>query len=185
MDIIQEIKIFVEKECKNPKSRYGYRPFHFHFSPVVEQAKILADKYGGDKEIIILAAWLHDIGSIIDGRKNHHITGARIAEKKLREFNYPEEKIEIIKKCILNHRGSQKRHRETIEEKIVAEADVIDNFNNIPGIFEAAFTYENQTQDEAKESVKIKLENKWNQLYFESSKKILKPKYEAVMLLFS
>ena len=185
MDIIQEIKNFVEEECKKPTSKYGYDPFPFHITPVVKQAEKLADQYGGDKEIILLAAWLHDIGSIVDGRENHHITGAKIAKKKLREFNYPEEKIELIKKCILNHRGSQKRDRETIEEKIVAEADVIDSFNNIPGIFKAAFVYENKTQDEARESVRTKLQNKWNQLHFESSKKILKPKYEATMLLFS
>ncbi len=57
------------------------------------------------------------------------------------------------------------------------------NFDNIAGIFKAAFVYEDQTQDEAKESVRKKLENKWNQLKFESSKKIIKPRYDAAMLI--
>jgi uncharacterized protein len=183
MDIVEKIKSFVEEECKKPTSKYGYEPFLFHFAPVVKYANDLAKELGGDREIIVLAAWLHDIGSIINGRDNHHITGAEIAEKKLIEFGYPEEKIELVKKCILNHRGSQKNNRETIEEKIIAEADTLSAFESLSGLFRAAFICEGKGQLEAKESVKDKLQNKWNQLHFEKSKKIIKPKYEAVMLL--
>lgn len=183
MDIIQEIKKFVEDECKKPTSRYGYEPFPFHFVPVVEYAEKLSSELGGDKEIILIAAWLHDIGSIISGREDHHITGAKIAGEKLKEFQYPIEKIELVKKCILNHRGSQQNNRESIEEKIIAEADAMSSFDNISGIFKAAFVYEKQNQGEAKASVRRKLENKWKQLNFENSKQTIKPKYDAAMLL--
>jgi len=183
MDIIEEVKKFVEAECKKPTSKYGNEPFEFHFVPVVNYAQQLADELGGDKEIIIISAWLHDIGSIIYGRENHHITGAEIAEKKLKELNYPADRIELVKKCILNHRGSQNRNQETIEEQILAEADVLSNFDSIGGIFKAALVYENLPQKEATKSVRQKLENKWKQLHFQKSKEIIKPKYDAVMLL--
>ena len=183
MEIIKEIKNFVEEECKKPTSKYGYEPFNFHFAQVAKYAEELADELGGDKEIIAISAWLHDIGSIIIGREDHHITGAKIAEKKLKELNYPQEKIELVKKCILNHRGSRQNNRETIEEKIVTEADAMNNFDNIGGIFHAAFVFEHLNELEAKESTRKKLENKWNQLHFEKSKEIIRPKYEAAMLL--
>jgi len=183
MTIVDEIKQFVENECKKPTSKYGYEPFTFHFIPMVTYAEKLANELGGDKEVILLAAWLHDIGSIIYGRENHQITGAKIAEEKLKEFNYAPKKINLIKKCILNHRGSIENKRNSIEEQIIAEADVLSNFDNIGGIFKAAFIYENKTQGEAKKSVKEKLERKWKQLHFEKSKKMVKPKYEAAMLL--
>ena len=183
MDIIQKVRDFVEDECKKPGSKYGYEPFPFHFTPVVEYAGKLADELGGDKEVILIAAWLHDIGSIIYGRNDHHITGATIAEEKPKEFKYPAEKIELVKKCILNHRGSRQNKAESLEEQILAEADSMDTFNNISGIFKAAFMYENKTQGEAKESVRQKLENKWKQLRFERSRQIIKPKFEAAMLL--
>ncbi len=183
MDIIQEIRDFVENECKKPSSKYGYEPFPFHFAQVVEYAGKLTDELGGDKEIILIAAWLHDIGSIMYGRKDHHTTGAKVAEEKLQELNYPKEKIEHVKKCILNHRGSQHNFYESIEEQILAEADVMSSFENISGIFKAAFVYENLSQCEAKISVKQKLERKWKQLHFEKSKQLVRPKYEAVMLL--
>jgi uncharacterized protein len=183
MDTVLAVRKFVEEECKKPTSKYGVEPYQFHFVQVAKYAQELADKLGGDKEVILISCWLHDIGSIINGRENHHITGAKIAEEKLKELNYPFEKIELVKKCILNHRGSQNLKRETLEEQIVAEADAMSNFDNISGIFKAAFVYEKLDQGEAKESVRQKLENKWKQLKFEDSKQIIKPKYEAAMLL--
>jgi uncharacterized protein len=183
MDIVNEIQSFVEKECRKSSSKYGYEPFKYHFIPTVKYAKNLADKLNADKEVVELAAWLHDIGSIIEGRENHHITGAKIAENKLKELEYPSDKIELIKKCILNHRGSQQSNRRSMEEKIIAEADTMSNFNNIAGIFKAAFIYEEKTQGEAKKSVREKLERKWSQLHFEDSKKIIEPRYKAAMLL--
>ncbi len=183
MNIVEKVKNFVEDECKKPTSKYGYEPFPSHFVPMVARAKELSIKLGGDLEIILIASWLHDIGSIIHGREDHHITGAKIAEEKLKELNYPSDKIELVKKCILNHRGSQENKRVTIEEKIIAEADALSNFDNISGIFKAAFVFENKTQEEAKISVREKLKRKWNQLHFEESKNLIKPKFEAVMLL--
>jgi len=181
-NIIQEIKEYVKNECEKPTNKYGYDAFLFHFVPMVKYAEKLADELGGDKEVILIASWLHDIGSIVHGRKDHHITGAKIAEEKLRELNYPEERIELVKRCILHHRGSQQSNRVSIEEQIVAEADVLSNFDNITGIFYAAFK-EGKNQSEAKDDVRRKLENKWKQLHFENSRKLIKGKYEAAILL--
>jgi len=185
MNIINIIKDFVEAECKKPTSKYWYEPYLFHFIPMVDYAEKLINELWWDKEIVLISAWLHDIGSIVYWRKDHHITWAEIAEKKLKELNYPPQKIELVKKCILNHRWSQKNKRTTIEEQIVVEADVISNFDNISGIFKAAFVYENLSQWEAKAAVRQKLIQKWEQLHFEKSKKIIKPKFEAAMLLFT
>jgi uncharacterized protein len=150
---------------------------------LVKHAVDLAKKLKADIEVVALGAWLHDIGSIIHGRENHHITGAKIAGEKLRELGCPEEKIKHVQKCILNHRGSQDMPRLSIEEQIVAEADVMSNFDNISGLFNAALCYEGKTQEEAKISVREKLQRKWKQLHFEDSKKLMKEKYDALMLV--
>ena len=183
MNIVQEIKNFVKTECQKSTSKYGYEPFPYHFVAVVRYAKVLAKKQGGNIEVVLLSAWLHDIGSIIHGRQDHHLTGAKIARKKLESLDYPKEKIELIAKCILNHRGSQNNARKTIEEKIIADADALSNFDNLSGIFKAAFVYENLEQGKAQKSVLQKFENKWKKLHFESSREIIRPKYEAIRLL--
>jgi uncharacterized protein len=82
--------------------------------------------------VIEIAGRLHDLGSIIYGREDHHLTGAELAEKKLTELHYPPEKIELVKKCIFNHRGSKNFVRTTLEEQIIAEADVMSTFDNLP-----------------------------------------------------
>lgn len=56
-------------------------------------------------------------------REQHHIYGAEIAEQLLTELNYPKERIEQVKNCVLNHGGSKDRPRNTIEEQCVADAD--------------------------------------------------------------
>ena len=184
-DIVEEIRKFVEDECKKPTSKYGYLPYKEHFIPMHNYSVKLAKKLNVDLEIVELSAWLHDISSIIDGRENNHLTGAEIAEKKLRKLGYPLEKIKKVKKCILNHRGSKDHHRESIEEQIIAEADAINAFDRIDGLFEAAFVWEKLDRYEAKKSIINKLNNKWNQISLPESKEIVKPKYEAVMLLLN
>lgn len=59
------------------------------------------------------------------------------------------------------------------------------NFDNIAGLFKAALVYEGKNQGEAKDSVRAKLERKWNQLHFEKSKEIIRPRYEAAMRLLN
>ncbi len=184
MNIIEEIRKFVKEECQKPTSKYGLEPFEYHFRPMVEWAKKLSDELGGDREVILIASWLHDIGSIIYGREDHHITGIKIARKKLAELDYPEKKIQLVEKCILNHRGSQDNQRESLEEQIVAEADAISNFDNVVGILKTALVYENKTEPEARQEVLNKLERKWKQLNLESSREMLRPRMEAVKILF-
>jgi uncharacterized protein len=180
--IIEEIKKFVEEECKKPTSKYGDELYIFHFIPMHNYAMILAERLKADMEIVDLAAWLHDIGSIIHGREDHHITGAEIAEKRLRELNYPEERIQLVKRCILNHRGSVLMKKQTKEEQIIADADAISIFDNIGGIYKAAFTYENKNQEQGNKAVRQKLMNSFNKVSPEA-KEIIRPKYDAAMLL--
>lgn len=184
-EIVEKIKKFVEEECRKPTAHYGYECFICHFIPTVEHAKNLASSIpDADMEVIELAAWLHDIGSIINGRKNHHITGAQIAEEKLRELNFNQEKIEKIKQCILSHRGSQNIARDSKEAQIIADADALSAFDNISGLFKAAIFNEGLGQIEARDSIKEKLTNSWLKLS-PNAKKFIEHKYLAAMILLS
>ena len=183
--IVEEVRKFVEGECRKPTNVQGYGPYKFHFVPMRNYAVKLAKQKNADIEVVEIAAWLHDIGSIIYGRENHHITGAEIAEEKLSVINYPKEKIEKVKRCILNHRGSIDNSKESVEEQIIAEADAIACFDDVLGIFQAAYCWEGHTsRDSATKSVKEKLVRKYSQLSIEG-KELVKPKYDAAMLLLN
>lgn len=183
-EIVEKVRQFVEEECKKPEAKYDYDLFLYHIKPVLRYAKELGEKRGADLEILELAALLHDIGSVLYGRENHHMTGCEIAEKKLRELNYPEDRIEKIKHCILSHRGSLNIKKESIEAEILAEADSMTHFDTIPGLFRACYYFEEKkSQGEACKSVLNKLINSYNKLS-PAAKEIIKPKFEAAMLLF-
>ena len=181
-EIIEKVKKFVEEECKKPTSHYGSEIFIYHFAPMHSYAKKLAEQLNADIEVVELAAWLHDIGSIMRGRKDLHITGAEIAEKKLRELGYPENKIEKVKKCILNHRGSVNIQKESAEEQIIADADALSAFDNISGLFEAAIFHEGFNQMQARIEVRRKLTNSWQKLS-PIARKMVEHKYLAAMIL--
>jgi uncharacterized protein len=181
--IVHHIKEYVISECKKPSSKYGEGPFEFHFVPMAKHAKTIAKKLGADVEVVEIAAWLHDIGSIIHGRVDHHITSAKIAEEILKKNNYPIGKIKLVKKCILNHRGSVNNKKNSIEEKIIADADAVSNFDMPPGLFQAAYYYEKLDQGAGIKSVREKLQRKYKKLCFKESKELVREKYKAAMLL--
>ena len=185
-EIINKIREFVKEECKKPSNKYGFEPYINHFVPTAKYVKLLGkenDLNEDQIEILEIAAWLHDIGSIMVGRENHHITSGEIAEEKLNELNYPKEKIIKIKKIIFSHRGSQGIKPKSIEEQILIDADAINDFNHIEGLFKAAYD-EGLSQKDARASVKQKLNNSYNKLS-EKGKNSIKDKWGAVILLLN
>lgn len=179
---MEKVRKLVEKECKKPANIFGYGFLTYHIMSVVKYAKLLAKKFGADKEIVELAALLHDIGVIRGDKPNHHISGAEDAEKILKKFNYPQEKIEKIKHCIFAHRASKAIKRETIEAECIASADAMAHFDEIPQLFESAFIRFKMNPAVGKQWILAKLERDWNKLIPET-KKLVKEKYKAIKLI--
>ena len=181
-ELIEKVRVFIEAECRKPTANYGYEAYRFHFVPVVNYARILAERVGADLDVVLLAAWLHDIGSIVYGREEHHITSCEIAEKKLGEFGCDGEIVERVKHCIFAHRGSKNIVRTSIEAEVLADADSMSHFDDIGGLFRAAYVTEGMSHDDARSSVKDKLMNSFAKLSADA-KKVIEPKFEAAMLL--
>jgi uncharacterized protein len=96
-----------------------------HVDRVVKIAAILAEKEQADMELVQAAALLHDIGRAVG--EPHNETGARLAGQILKHStNYPQERIEKIVKTVLHHPIVFRDRLETLEEKIVWDADKID-----------------------------------------------------------
>lgn len=179
--LIEDVKDFVKRECANSSVDYS-KEWVDHLESVSSNALKLADKLGADKEVVILASWLHDIGSIVKEKIDHHITGAKIAEEKLTELGYPREKIEMVKHCIFSHRASQNIKRESIEAQIVADADSMAHFDNTSDLIKAEKVFRNTPLGEARKLIRQKLVRSWNKLSPEAQK-LVKLKYEKQMAL--
>ena len=67
---------------------------------LVENIKLFTDL---NKQIFIVAGWIHDLGKLID-KPNHHIESLKFLNEFLELYPKYEGINEEIKDCILNHR---------------------------------------------------------------------------------
>jgi len=183
MDTLEKIRKLVEEECQKNSNIFGDEIWTYHILSVVEYAKLLAKKLDADEEIVEISALLHDYAGIKDRDKyaNHHVVGAEEAERILKQFNYPEEKIEKIKYYIYAHRGSKSVKR-TIEAECVASADAMAHFDRIPSLFYFIFIRLGMDVDEGRKWLRDKLERSWSKLIPEA-KEIVRDRYEAAKII--
>jgi uncharacterized protein len=109
----------------------GQDPAHDrgHVLRVVANAKELAAKEGARLEIVIPAAWLHDCVIIPKNSKQRQrasVLAARRAATLLEESGFPAENIVAIKHAIAAHSFSAGIEAETLEAKVVQDADRLD-----------------------------------------------------------
>lgn len=183
IDILEYLQEELYFRCKQPTNKFGMGCY-YHIEAVVKNSEFLADCYGADKEIVMIAAWLHDIASVTDYNlyENHHIYGAEIAYDILKKWSYDESKIDIVQNCIKNHRGSVYKDKNSIEEMCVADADAISHFDNVPSLLYLAYVEKHMNMKEGIQFVKRKLERSFTKLSTES-KKYYNDKYHHVMEL--
>lgn len=164
-DIIEYLQSEIKRKCELPSNFFGMGCF-YHIKAVVDNAVMLAKQFGADEEIVIIAAWLHDIASITDYNlyEEHHIHGAEMVKEILVTFDYDKEKIPQVQSCVLNHRGSISGERLSLEELCVADADAISHFDNVPSLLYLAYVKRNLGIDEGREFVKAKLIRSYEKL---------------------
>jgi len=95
-----------------------------HVERVFKIATLIAKKERADLELVQLGALLHDIGRVV--AEPHNETGAKLAKEILKETNYPEDRREKIARIVLLHPLDFRDRLQTLEEKIVWDADKID-----------------------------------------------------------
>lgn len=180
-DILAGLQKEIYGRCIKETNKFGIGCY-YHIEAVVKNAEILAGQYGADKEVVMIAAWLHDIASITDYSLygQHHIYGAQMAEDILNGYGYDNERIKLIQRCIRNHRGSISLEKSSVEELCVADADAISHFDNVPGLLYLAFVEKGMGMEEGREFVKSKLIRSYRKLS-EDSKKYYSSKFEKVM----
>jgi len=113
-----------------------------HVDRVFRIATHMAIQEGADLELVQVGALLHDIGWTVG--KPHHETGAEIAGEILKEMSYPKKKT--IVNIVLHHHLECRDKLDTLEEKVVWDADKIDLLG-ILGIVRAFHLLGNQPFD--------------------------------------
>lgn len=183
-EMLPDLRKLVEQQCRDKANIFGYEIWTYHMVIVIQYAKLLAEKLGADTEIVEIAAILHDYASV-KGKElfdEHHIHGANEAERILRGYGYPQERIDKVKHCIRSHRGSQSIPRESKEAICVASADAMAHIDQIPSLLHMVYFKKKMAIDEGAKWVKDKIERSWNKLCPEA-KEMVRSKYESAKII--
>lgn len=169
-----------EEQTKGTKDEYNI--YREHIQYVYKYVCLLSENKNVDHEVLELSALLHDIAmtdKTLD-RSKHNEYGSVIAERLLRENGYPEEKIQFVKKCILNHSSKRVEYRTTDEERILVDADGLSHFDSISSLFSLAHNVMNLNDEDTIKFVQDKLTRDYSEISPEL-KYLIEDKYKMIM----
>ncbi len=169
-----------EEQTKGTKDEYNI--YREHIQYVYKYVVLLSKNKNVDKEVLELSALLHDISmtDITLDRSRHNEFGADIAEQLLRDNDYPEDKIQLVKKCILNHSKRRSEYRTTEEEQILVDADGLSHFDAINRLYSLPKIVMGLSEEDSVRFVQDKLTGDYNELS-DDLKYLVKDKYDRVM----
>ncbi len=97
-----------------------------HMMRVAKWAAVFAEEEGANMDVVLPAAWLHDLIDVpkdsLD-RNKASLFSAQAAIKELEAINYPKEHLDGIFHAIHAHSFSANVPCETLEAKVVQDAD--------------------------------------------------------------
>lgn len=169
-----------EKQTKGTKDEYNL--YEEHVKYVYKYVCILSKEKNVDHEVLELSALLHDISmtdSTLD-KARHNEYGAKMAEELLVNLNYPKEKIEFVKKCILNHSNKRASFRTTSEEQILVDADGLSHFDAIYSLYTLAHDVKGLNDEDSIKYIQEKLTKDYNEISVEL-RHLIEEKYKRVM----
>ncbi len=186
-ELVNHLYSLVEKACCSLHNKFGYSIWQNHVLLVVKYAKLLAQQLRADEEVCEISALLHDYAGILDFNlyEDHHVHSARIAHELLLKLEYPKDKVEHIKHCILSHRASKNIPRKTKEANIIASADAIAHIIAWESLLDLALFEYSYAEPEAKAWVARKLSRSYQKimpealLFIEEKYKLIKIALDA------
>ncbi len=132
MDLIEKSREFAAAFHEGEPSSHDMS----HINRVEALCMEIQKGEGGDLLILRLAALLHDVGVIKEHEEggDHALYSAEIASEFLTRAGVEKKTIDAVTYCILTHRFSAGKIPETIEARILQDADRLDALGAI-GIF--------------------------------------------------
>ena len=119
---------FLQKQVQQRMKNEPAHDFN-HIMRVYKNAQILCKKEKVNEKLVLSAVLLHDIVSYpkSDKRsKNSAVESAREAMKILKNLNFTTKEIKLISDAIRDHSFSRRKTPQTLEGKILQDADRLD-----------------------------------------------------------
>lgn len=183
--LTEQIKSLIKDVCNRGTGPFDTVFFQKHTCVMAQIADMLAQTFHADREIVALAAYLHDISAIEDYAKvaQHHILGGERAGEILSALGYPAEKIEAVRKCIFTHSAPMAPGQGTVEEVCISNADAASQIM-MPGYWlHYAFVVKHLGYENGLAWYMDKIDSHWNTMA-EEARVIASEAYHAAKVLF-
>ena len=89
-------------------------------------AERLAGDREFDRELLLCACWLHDLGLYTDSHDPYVTEGARLAARVLEPFDWPPERLQRCMDACEQHHAPRSRMALGLEVELVRRADLVD-----------------------------------------------------------
>ena len=133
MEILNEIK-YLKNHVKKIYLKNDPAHDFEHIMRVYKNAEKICKTEKANKKLVLISVLLHDIVKVQYSSKNLKSSADASAEKSeiiLKQLDMPEEKINVISEAIRNHSFTKKRISNSIEGRILQDADRLDAIGSI------------------------------------------------------
>ncbi len=164
-----------------------------HVKRVYDLCLKLGKKLNANLSVLQIAALLHDIGrthekNITNNIKNHAELSAEIASEFLQSqaFSLSQEEHERIIHCIRSHSFSNNSNPQTLEAKILSDADKLDALGAIGLYRTIGFTIQNHGGiDQVINHLENKIMKLKDLLYLDISKRIAEERQQIILNFYN
>jgi uncharacterized protein len=173
---LNEINRIVKETMKDLN---GSAHSYDHINRVHKIATMIAKDEDTDTEIVEIGSLLHDIGRTVG--EPHAENGVNPARQVLKPFNLPQQRVDKIVRIVRYHDVEGRDSLETLEEKIVWDADKLDliGLTGISRAFHHAGT-SGISFNEAVEWCEKRSKREPFAFFLEKSRKIAISRYESM-----
>lgn len=158
--------------------------FANHIYAVAEQAGILANRFGANKELAMAAAMLHDVADAVMKRENpdHEEKSLEIAKRLLVETGFTDSEIDTITEdAMRNHGCRDGKFPKTLEGKVLATADALVHIRSDFYEFAVRELKRTESNEEIRGWAIPKVERDFSEkILFEQIREEARPDYEKI-----
>jgi HD superfamily phosphodiesterase len=182
--LIEEITNLYQNS-KRPFAKWGFKN---HVQVVSFWCEKISKEKNANTELLIAAAFLHDISDVWNNRpQNHEALSYKKGKQILTKHGYFPQEISIILDQIISpHSAKDENMPLTLEAKILATADALAHFDSDFYLAFAWNHYNQKTLDAFKNWALEKIDRDYNaKIFFKEYQSCVKQKYLALKTILS
>jgi len=170
-------KLMREKDRKQIESfakSFYWTPKDYYWQHTLQVRKfslLIQEKEGGDRDVVEVAALLHDVGKAELLAPGHEELSAQIAEEFLASMAFDKDKIELVGRCI------RYKDPDLLEARILRSADSMSLLADDSGGRE--WYFENVLENN-REKILREIEKSWSEIEFGHAREVVRGDYEKL-----